>query len=178
MSMSIPFRAPTVIQSVDEYKQKLQEYRDNASSPKYRVEYFHEFNSGDYSGMRSHDTNFAYQMGRATAYLASQTHIAQFIVNNHYGYFADDLFEIKFRTGVLFYRDNVMIDYMSNLDFDDFRQIIYNLDYATAKHSPKKQRLIREGAITENGVSKTTQTGYTGGHSEGYASQGCNCTIQ
>ncbi|KAJ1858919.1 hypothetical protein LPJ73_001843 [Coemansia sp. RSA 2703] len=178
MSTAIPYRTPTVIRSVDEYNQKLQEFRNNSSSPKYRIEYFHEFVPGDYTGMLSDNSNFANQMKYATIYLSSQPHIAQFVVNNRDGYFAQDLFEIRFRSGVLFYRDNVMIDYMSMLDFDDFRQVVYSLEYATPKHSPKKQRLLREGGITDTGAATGVTKGVNTDHTQGYASQGCNCTIQ
>ncbi|KAJ1719048.1 hypothetical protein LPJ53_006117 [Coemansia erecta] len=179
MSTTIPYRTPTVIQSVDEYKRKLKEYRENSNSPKYRIEYFHEFKTNDSSGKESNDANLSKQLNEAVLYFSSQTHIAQFIVNNYYGYFAQDMFEIRSRSGVLFYRDNVMVSYIENIDFESIRYNVYDLEYAKAKHSPKRQRLIREGVVTEDGKVKTASKGGDSfGHSEGYASQGCNCTIQ
>ncbi|KAJ2699639.1 hypothetical protein FB645_005255 [Coemansia sp. IMI 203386] len=141
--------APVVIYTHEEYQKKGSEYMADKSKPRFRVVYFHEFRWGVESGMESYDPAFDYQMSLCLNHLSHDKNYSQWIVNNQFEYFSKLVFEITYKSGIIFFRDNEIVEILNGCDYDAFRSTLNQLNALPVKHSPKKNRLLAEKAAKE-----------------------------
>ncbi|KAJ1946091.1 hypothetical protein GGF37_001364 [Kickxella alabastrina] len=140
-STIIRFIPPTVIKDDAEYDKVFAKYYNSGSKPVYRIEYYYPFDPMAINGEPNQYFVNVTELDMCIVLLATQPNFIQYKVNNTNGQYCRKRYEIETDSGVLFFRNNVLVSYMPGFNFDNFRDNIYDLSTRAPRHSPKKNRL-------------------------------------
>ncbi|KAJ1887232.1 hypothetical protein LPJ66_009224 [Kickxella alabastrina] len=123
-STIIRFIPPTVIKDDAEYDKVFAEYYNSGSKPVYRIEYYYPFDPMAINGEPNQYFVNVTELDMCIVLLATQPNFIQYKVNNTNGQYCRKRYEIDTDSGVLFFRNNVLVSYMPGFNFDNFRDNI------------------------------------------------------